>query len=191
MIISVIAAIGKNRELGKNNKLLWKIPGDLIRFKKITTGHTVIMGRKTFESIGKPLVNRTNIVITRDAYTFMKNHLVSNGVHESGSRYRKSHQSSRIQQNKGNTQTIVVSSLHEAIELAKEYEKEEIFIIGGGQIYKQALPLTDRLYLTLVDKIYPDADTFFPKYTALFPKVISREKKREKLLSYVYEIRVR
>lgn len=145
--ISVIAVISREqRALGVRNGLLWKIEGDLPRFKALTTSHPVIMGRKTFESIGRPLPNRTNIVITRN--TDFKREGVS-----------------------------IVSSIEEALNLAKQSEQEEIFIIGGGEIYKQSLPLVDRLYLTLVDD-EPDADVFFPDYPA-FTKEISREEHLE------------
>jgi dihydrofolate reductase len=119
--ISIIAAIGKNRELGKNNKLLWQLKKDLQHFKIITSGHPVIMGRKTFESIGFPLPKRTNIVITRD-----KNYQVAAGV-------------------------IICDSLEKAMEVAKTKDRQEIFIIGGASIYSQAINLADKLYLTLVD----------------------------------------
>lgn len=129
----MIACIGKNRELGKDNKLLWSIPEDMQRFKKLTSGHAVIMGQNTFESIGKALSNRTNVVLTRD-----KNFKPEN--------------------------CEVCYSIDEAIEAAKRAEKEEIFIIGGGQIYKQLLPLSDKLYLTIVEQ-EKQADTFFPDYS--------------------------
>lgn len=157
--ISIIAAIGKNRELGKKNKLLWHIPGDLPRFKKLTTGHPIIMGRKTFESIGRPLPNRTNIIVTRDPnYNFK-------GV-------------------------VVVHSIEKAIEEAKRIENTpvggEIFIIGGGQIYKQALPFTDRLYLTVIDA-QAEADTYFPDYSE-FKKVISEQNNESEGQKYLYLI---
>jgi len=145
--INIIAAIGSNRELGKDNKLLWHISEDLQRFKQLTIGHTVIMGRKTYESIGKPLPRRLNIIISRDT-------------------------SFRAQG------CIVAHSLEEALNQAKEIEKEEVFIIGGGQIYELGLKFADKLYLTLVNGIY-GADTFFPDYS-LFTKVISKEEKEEK-----------
>lgn len=141
--ISIIAAIGENRELGKNNKLLWHIPEDLRRFKELTIGHPVIMGRKTYESIGKPLLKRTNIIITHHV----------------------------------NFQTagyFITHSLEEAIELAKTKDNEEIFIIGGGQIYNQAINKADKLYLTVVEGTF-DADTFFPDYSR-FKKVVFTEK---------------
>ena len=151
--ISIIAAIGKNRELGKDNKLLWHIPGDLPRFKKLTTGHPIIMGRKTFESIGRPLPNRINIVVTRDS-----NYNIE-GV-------------------------IVVHSIEKAIEEAKKKDKEEIFIIGGGQIYEQVLPFTDRLYLTVIDA-QAEADTYFPDYSE-FKKIISEETNESGGLKYSF-----
>ena len=157
--ISIIAAIGKNRELGKDNKLLWHIPDDLPRFKKLTFGHPIIMGRKTFESIGRPLPNRTNIVVTRD-YSYEVE-----GV-------------------------IVVHSIEKAIEIAKGIENlpagGEIFVIGGGQIYEQALPFADRLYLTIVDA-QAEADTDFPDYSE-FKKTISEEAKEENGLKFKYVI---
>ncbi len=151
--ISIIAAIGKNRELGKNNKLLWHIPGDLPHFKKLTLGHPIIMGRKTFESIGRPLPNRTNIVVTRDSSYEVE------GV-------------------------VVVHSIEKAIEEAKKKDKEEIFVIGGGQIYEQALPFADRLYLTIVDA-QAEADTYFPDYSE-FKKIISEEKNESEGLKYTF-----
>lgn len=141
-VISAIAAIAENRALGKDNKLLFHIPEDMKRFKELTTGHVVIMGRKTYESIGRPLKNRTNIVVTRRSTPEVE------GI-------------------------TVKHSIEEAIEYAKTIETEEIFIIGGGEIYTQALPFTDRLYLTIV-KGSPEADTFFPDYSE-FKKEIQRK----------------
>lgn len=141
-VIAAVVAIGRNRELGKENKLIWHIPDDLKRFKKLTLGHPIIMGRKTFESIieilGKPLPERTNIVVTRDK-----------GWNYDG--------------------VLTASSIEEAKELAKnQVGADEIHIGGGAQIYEQALPHIDKLYLTLIDAEAPDADTFFPPYERLF-----------------------
>ncbi len=156
MKVSIIAVIGKNRELGKNNKLLWHIKEDLQRFKALTVGHPIIMGRKTWESLPfKPLPSRTNIVVTRNSdFSF-----------------------------KGGGLLKLAGSLEGAIEIAKNAaafaqgfgEPKEVFIIGGGQIYKQALEkgLVDKLYLTLVDAD-SDADTFFPDYLE-FKKVVFEE----------------
>lgn len=143
-MISIIAAIGKNRELGKDNELLWNIPGDLKRFRELTSGHSIIMGRKTYESIGRILPNRTNIIITRN-----KDFNVDGAS--------------------------VVDSLENAIKLAKESSgSEEIFVIGGGQIFEQAMAVVDRIYLTIVDMEYPDADVYFPEYKE-FSKTIFEE----------------
>ncbi len=156
MIISIIAAIGENRELGKNNQLLWHIPADLNHFKKITNGHPVIMGRKTFASIGKPLPNRTNIVVSHD-----KN-FRAEGIHvfsslEEAIDFARSLCHSRESGNLNNN---------------------EVFIIGGASIYAQGIKFADKLYLTLIRATRPDADAFFPDY-AEFKKIISREEKEE------------
>lgn len=141
-MISIIAAIGENRELGKDNKLLWHIAEDLKRFKQITAGHPVIMGRKTYESIGRPLPKRVNFIVTKDT--------------------------------KYNAEgCMVVHSLEEAIMAAQKIDSSEIFIIGGGEIYKQALPKADKLYLTIVKGEY-EADVFFPDYSE-FAKETFRE----------------
>lgn len=132
MYLSAITAISRNNIIGKNNSLPWHLPADMRFFKNTTTGHAVIMGRKTYESFKKALPGRTNIVITRQKdYTL--------------------------------PDAIVVHSLPEAIAEAKEIEQEETFILGGAQIYKQSLPLLDRLYLT---RIYEDfeGDTAFPDF---------------------------
>lgn len=128
-MLTIIAAVAKNKALGKNNDLIWRLPADLKRFKKITLGHHVIMGRKTFESLGKPLPNRTTIIISRN---------VSYKVEG----------------------CIVVHTLEAAILAAKEDKNP--FILGGGEIYKQALLRADILDLTLVHHSFDDADTFFP-----------------------------
>jgi len=156
--ICAVVAIGKNRELGKGGKLLWHIPEDLKRFKALTMGHPVIMGRKTFESIvryiGGPLPGRTNIVITRDA----------NWSHEG---------------------VLVFKTLEEAIEKAKELDAEEIHIGGGAQIYEQALPLIDKLYLTLIDA-EGEADIFFPPYEDQFTKKTFEEEHEWNGIKYRY-----
>jgi len=152
-MISIICAIGKNKAIGKNNKLLWDIPDDLKHFKKITSGHPVLMGQKTFESIGKPLPNRLNIIMTRDKNFQPKN-------------------------------CLVVYSLEEAIEKANEADNQEIFFIGGGEIYRQALPYADKLYLTIVEDS-PEADTFFPDYSE-FKNIISEEKHNLNNLNYKF-----
>jgi dihydrofolate reductase len=151
--IAIVVAMSRTtRAIGNQGKLLWHIPEDLARFKQLTMGHPVIMGRKTFESIlsyiGKPLPQRTNIVVSRDTtYSYP-------GV-------------------------MVLNNLEEAIENARVIDLEEIHIGGGAQIYADALPFVDRLYLTLIDD-EPVADTFFPQYEHLFTKVIAQEKHETK-----------
>ena len=144
-MINIIVAISKNRAIGLDNKLLWHISEDLKYFKKVTSGHPIIMGRKTFESIGsRALPKRQNIVITSSFEELRKQS-------EHGSF--------------GNAASLhFVSSLEEALSLAKSQD-EEVFIIGGGQIYLAALQssFADRLYITNVDIEIPEADTYFPE----------------------------
>ncbi len=133
MTISLIAAMAENRVIGRNNALPWRLPRDLRRFRKITQGHTVIMGRRTFESVeGGALPNRRNIVVTRDrSYK-------APGAETAG-------------------------SLVAALEMAGEREGNEVFILGGAEIFKLALPRADRIYLTVVHA-KPAGDTFFPEF---------------------------
>lgn len=163
--ISIIAAIGEKRELGKDNKLLWHIPEDLRRFKVLTKGHAVIMGRKTYESIGKPLPDRLNIIITRDTSYTVQGAVV---VHS-------------LQEAMQNTE----SRIKPCLPAGRNSElPAEIFIIGGGQIYKEALPVADTLYLTIVQGSF-QADTYFPDYSA-FTKVISKETKTSEEYTYTF-----
>lgn len=131
----IIAAVDENLGIGYNGTLLTHIPEDLKRFKQLTTGHTVIMGRKTWDSLPKkPLPERTHIIITRQKdFTF---------VHE---------------------QVFVVQSIESAFELCEKQSAEKVFIIGGGEIYRLALPYTDVLELTHIHHSFK-ADTFFPEY---------------------------
>ncbi|MGV8945075.1 MAG: dihydrofolate reductase [Lutibacter sp.] len=141
-MITIIAAIAENNALGKGNKLIWYLPADLKRFKKTTLNHWVIMGRKTYESIVKPLQNRTNILITRN-----KNYKAEG--------------------------CIVVNSIEEAIQLAIK-EDENPFILGGAEIYKQAMQFVDKLDMTFVHHKF-DADVFFPEIDKTIWKETSRE----------------
>jgi dihydrofolate reductase len=151
--VSIVVAMSRTkRAIGKGGKLLWHIPEDMKRFKDLTMGHPVIMGRKTFESIinylGTPLPGRTNIVVSRvAAFTYP-------GV-------------------------IVAPSLEDALENARVLDSVEIHIGGGSEIYAQALPLVDRLYLTIVDD-EPEADTYFPEYTKEFSRILSHEARKTK-----------
>jgi dihydrofolate reductase len=144
-MISFIVAMSENRVIGVDGKLPWHIPEDLKRFKKITGGHPVIMGRKTFDSIGKPLPNRTNVIITRNK------DWRAEGV-------------------------VTTHSFHDAVEIAnRQPGSEEIFIIGGGEIFKEALAEADKIYLTIVhQKIKGDA--FFPEIDEKEFKVTLDEK---------------
>lgn len=136
-MFSIIVAIGNNNEIGKNNKLLWHIPEDLKKFKEITQGKTVIMGRNTYESIGKPLPDRHNIVLSKDLKLFSNNY---------------------------NEKLEICDNFSEIV---KKYENsdEEIFIIGGAQIYKKALELgiVEKLYISHIDFSDNEADTYFPE----------------------------
>jgi len=130
MVISIIAAVSKNRVIGNENRLPWHLTEDLKHFKQITMGKPIIMGRKTYGSIGKPLPGRHNIIVTRD------NTFYAEGC-------------------------TVVHSLKDAIDAGNP--AEEVMIIGGANIYEQALPLAHRLYLTLIHKEF-EGDTFFPEW---------------------------
>jgi dihydrofolate reductase len=128
-MIVMIAAVAENNALGKDNELVWHLPNDFKRFKELTSGHYIIMGRKTFESFPKPLPNRTHVVITR-------------------------------QQNYQPEGCIVVNSIENAIKACPE--NETIYIIGGGEIYNQALSLSDKIEITKVHGDF-EADAFFPE----------------------------
>jgi dihydrofolate reductase len=131
MIVTDVVAIAENHAIGKDNQLLWHLPNDLKHFKTITSGHTVIMGRKTFDSVGKPLPKRRNIIVTRQD-------IAINGCE-------------------------VVNSVEAALALCEG--EEEVFIVGGAEIYKQSLHLVNRIYLTMVHQSF-DADSFFPEINA-------------------------
>ena len=128
MTTSIIVAIARNHAIGKNNKLLWHLPNDLKHFKDVTTGHTVIMGRKTYDSVGRPLPKRRNIIVTRQAISI-------EGCE-------------------------VVNSIDAALALCAN--EEEVFIVGGAEIYRQSLHLVNRIYLTIVHQSF-DADSYFPE----------------------------
>ena len=147
--ISLIAAITPERVIGKRGGgMLWHIPEDMQHFKETTTGHAVVMGRKTYETIGKPLPNRTNIIITRD-------------------------------RNYSALGCIIAHSLEEAIEKAallddRQTRYNEVFVMGGGEIYEQAIGLADKLYLTLVHKSFK-GDVYFPDYSEFKKEVLRQE----------------
>lgn len=134
MTISFLFAMDEARGIGINNRLPWRLPADLAFFRKTTTGHTVLMGRKTYDSIGKPLPKRHNIVLTRDT-----------GFSAEG-----------------------VEVIHSPEEVAKQYgwtgprQDEELFVIGGAEVFRQLLPFADRMYVTEIAHRF-EADTFFPE----------------------------
>lgn len=127
-MISIIVAVAKGGAIGKEGKMPWKIPGEQRQFKDLTTGHVVVMGRTSYEEIGHPLPNRTNIVVSKTKVFSGEN-------------------------------LYTVKSLKEAIERAGQ---EEIFIAGGAELFQEALPLSNKIYMTYVDMEVPDADRFFP-----------------------------
>lgn len=131
MIVSAIVATAKNGVIGKDNNIPWYLSADLKYFKRTTLNHHIIMGRKSFQSIGRPLPKRTNVVVTRDPFFVASN-------------------------------CLIARSIEEALNLAYDNNETEAFIIGGGQIYAQSMPLWDKLYLTEVD-LEVEGDVFFPK----------------------------
>lgn len=160
-MIILIAAIGENNELGKDNGLLWHLPNDFKRFKKLTSHHFLIMGRKTFESLPGALPTRVHIVLTKN---------------------RKY----------GKEDAVVVYSMDEALQKAKS--KKDVYIIGGGEIYKKGLKIADKMELTRVHSEFPEADTFFPDFSKDEWELVSEEKheKDEKhKYDYTYETWVR
>lgn len=131
MKLVIIAAIGKNRELGIDNHLIWHLPNDLKFFKEKTTGKTIVMGRHTFESLGRLLPNRTHIVLSKSTNSFPK-------------------------------EVIIFKSVEEFL---KNYKNdEEVFIIGGASIYNEFINYADKMFLTEVEEVSPEADVFFPKF---------------------------
>jgi dihydrofolate reductase len=150
-MITLIAACSENLIIGNDNKLLWHIPNDLKRFKSLTSGNPIVMGGKTFDSIGKPLPNRTNIVLTRD----------KNKTYEGCKTYN-------------NTESIL-----------NDYRYHNLFIIGGGEIYKQFIDVADKIELTLIDKHF-DGDTYFPPIDLLKWKELKRESHTTDDFTYHY-----
>jgi len=128
-LISIVA-VDRNNGVGLNNQLPWHLPADLNFFKTSTSGHYVIMGRKTFESLGKPLPNRVNIIITRSTDYFKEN-------------------------------TIVFNDLDKAIQFCKNQKQDQVFITGGAEIYKIAIPVCDEIWITRIEEEF-QVDTYFP-----------------------------
>lgn len=151
MIVSLIAAMAENRVIGRDGALPWHLPADLARFKALTIGHPVIMGRKTFTAIGRPLPGRLNIVLSRQPM------FRPAGV-------------------------VVARSFAEALALASG--AAEVFICGGGELYREALPLAERVYLTIIHRAYP-GDTTFPELSANFVETDRQEVPDDPPLSWV------
>ncbi len=194
MRIIIIVALDEKRGIGKNNGLMWNIPGELPRFKRITTGHPIIMGRKTFASIGRVLPNRTNIVITRDAKYKIEGAIIVNSL-EKAIEVAKEIEESRIKNlpaGRQGQESNNENKNHNSSFMIHNSDEEEIFIIGGGQIFKEALEknLVDKLYLTLVQGDY-HADTFFPEYKKQFPSITFKETKTEGEYTYTFQNRQR
>ena len=143
-MIKILVAFDENRVIGKNNELIWHLPADLKRFKALTTGHVIIMGRKTYDSIGKPLPNRTTIVISRQT------DLQIEGV-------------------------ILANSVEEAILKAKSITREDIYIVGGAEIYTLSLPLADQILVTQLHDIF-EGDAFFPEISPEIWEVTEKER---------------
>jgi dihydrofolate reductase len=159
-MIIMIAAVAENNALGKNNDLLWHLPNDFKRFKEITSGHHIIMGRKTFESFPKPLPNRTHVIISR-------------------------------QKDFSKEGCIVVQDLENALAVCPK--NEDVFIIGGGEIYKQFLPFADQLDITRVHNSF-DADVYFPEIDSQIWQLSSEtfhQKDEKHLFDYSFQTFVR
>ncbi len=161
-MITLIAAIGKNNELGKGNDLVWKLPADQKHFKDRTSGHPIIMGRKTFASLGRPLPNRRNIIITRDKEYKAEGAEVTHSLKEA------------------------LSSVRDEIK-----KKEEVFIIGGAEIFNQAMDLADKLDITHIDAEDKKADTFFPEIIPIVWNEIKHEENKKDTknpLNYTFSV---
>jgi dihydrofolate reductase len=146
MSLNSIVACSKNNAIGRENQIPWYLPADLKYFKKITTGHIIIMGRKTYESIGRALPKRINIVISKN-----KDFKVEDGV-------------------------LLFSSFLDAVDYALKLTEREIFVIGGGEVYRQALSVSHKIYYTEVDTEITDATVFFPELVDSEWKLLSEEK---------------
>lgn len=143
MKISLIAAMARNRVIGRDNRLPWRLPADLRRFKELTLGHTLLVGRRTFESIGRPLPGRKMLVVSR-----------REGYAPEGVR--------------------VARSVQEALDLAREAGEAELFVGGGAEIYRQTLPVADRLHLTRIEEDVP-GDAYFPEFDEAQWRLVDRE----------------
>jgi dihydrofolate reductase len=152
MRISLIVAMAADRVIGRDGALPWRLPADLRRFKRLTMGHALIVGRKTWESIGRPLPGRTMIVVTRQPDYQAVNQAVD--------------QAEGVQ---------VVHSVDEALRIAREVSPDEAFVAGGAEIYRATLPVADRLHLTRIEQDFP-GDTRFPDYDESLWELVDEER---------------
>ncbi|MBI3307433.1 MAG: dihydrofolate reductase [Candidatus Omnitrophica bacterium] len=148
-----VVAMAKNRVIGKDNKLPWHFSSDLKHFKQLTTGSTVIMGRKTFESIGKPLAGRENIVLSRNS-----------GIALSALPPRNDNDAVIASERSERSNLIFCTSLEEALKKVRTFQA---YIIGGGKIYQQTMDKVDGIYLTVIDQDF-EGDAFYPEIPAYF-----------------------
>ena len=146
MVLSFIVAVSENNAIGKNNTLPWRLPEDLKFFKRTTMGKPVVMGRKTFESLGKQLPGRLNIVVSRN-----KDLVLPEGV-------------------------VLCDNINTAISLLQKENSDEGFIIGGGKVFAETMGLVDRMYITRVHTVIKDADAFFPNIDHTHWKLVWDEK---------------
>lgn len=154
MRITLIAAMARNQSIGLGNRLPWHISEDLRRFRRLTTGHVLVLGRKTFESIGsRPLIGRILVVVSRRSRRSLLETETQKGVEWAG-------------------------SVEEALALAKRISEaggcDEVFVAGGAEIYRQTLPVADRLHLTLIEEDFP-GDAYFPDYDPAQWTLVERE----------------
>ncbi|MBA7688119.1 IS1595 family transposase ISSsu9 [subsurface metagenome] len=165
MIVTLIAAVSENNVIGRDNTLIWRIPQDMKRFKEITWGHHVIMGRKSFESLQNPLSSRTNIILTRQR-----------SYHPEGCAESKSAE---------DPDCFVVHSPEEALALSRMRRETEVFIAGGEQVYRRFLELADRIYLTRVHHTF-EGDTFFPDLEGDWVETHREERPDEKPYAFSF-----
>lgn len=159
MILTLVVAAARNNVIGKDNQLLWRLPNDTRYFKNVTWGMPVVMGRKTFESLGKPLAGRTNIVLTRNGNWKADN-------------------------------VTVVKNLDDAIFVARQMDVKELMVIGGGEIYKMAMPKAGRIHLTRVEADV-EGDASFPEIDPLLWKLVSRtDHAADEKHAYAYSFQV-
>lgn len=160
MKVSLVAAIAQNNAIGKNNELLWHLPADFKHFKNTTSGHFILMGRKTFESFPKPLPNRTHLIITRQ---------INYSVPEN---------------------CFAFASVNDALQFAKHQNQEMVYVIGGGEIYTETIKQANELIITHVSASFEDADAFFPEITVDWKLISEEFQKADDKNKYDFTITV-